>query len=137
MELPTITLESVERKLSNLQTNKVQGPNDPNIKLCNFFAIPLVDIFNESFRSKTFPKILKNFSVSAIPKITPCSTVDELRPISLTSVISKLQESYVELDERGHIEGRITDARYGGLRTGSSAALKRWITRAKLFELFV
>ena len=62
--------------------------------LHGFFAIiPLVGIFNESFRSRTFPKIWKNFSVSAIPKVIPCLTVDELRPISLTSVTSKLQES--------------------------------------------
>ena len=52
--LPTITLENVKRKLSNPQTNKAPGPNDPHVKLlkiiASFFSIPLVDIFNESFR---------------------------------------------------------------------------------------
>ena len=35
-----------------------------------FFAIPLVDSFNESFRSRTFPNIWKNFGVSVILKVT-------------------------------------------------------------------
>ena len=111
-----------------------------------FFAIPLVDIFNESFRSKTFPNIWKNLRVSAILKVTPCSTVDELRRISLTSVISKIQESYVVNWMNEDMEGKITDAQYGGV-PGSSAVhdlinlvhksgAKRWIARAKLSELF-
>ena len=33
--------------------------------------------------------------VSPVPKTIPCSGVDELRPIALTSAISKLQESYI------------------------------------------
>ena len=123
--IPTITQESVKRKLSNLQTNKTPGPNDPHVKIlkifAGFFAIPLVDIFNESFRSRTFPKIWKNFSVSAIPmQVTPCLTVDELRPISLTSVISKLQESYVVNWMNEDIEGKITKAQYGSLPESSA-----------------
>ena len=148
--LPTITQESVKRKLSNLQTNKAPGPNDPHVKIlkifAGFFAIPLVDIFNESFRSRTFPKIWKNFSISAIPKVTPCLTVDELRPISLTSVISKLQESYVVNWMNEDIEGKITEAQilvayrdplpYMPLLTWYTNGVKQWITRIKSLESF-
>ena len=58
------------------------------------FTIPLTNIFNESFRSRIFPKIWKRYNVCAIQKVTPCSAVEDLGPISLTSVLSKIQESY-------------------------------------------
>ena len=60
--------------------------------------------------------------VSPIPKAIPCSGVDELRPIALTSVLSKLQESYVVSWLKEDIHGKITEAQYGG-RSGSSAIL--------------
>ena len=73
----------------------------------------------------------KNVSVSAIPKVTPCLTVDQLRPISLTSVISKLQESYVVNWMNEYIEGKITEAQYGGWYTNG---VKQWITRIKSLD---
>ena len=93
--LPTVSRESVAKRLKELKTNKSSGLNDPNVKIlktfADFFAIPLADIFNESFNSKCFPAIWKDFVVSPIPKAIPCSGVDELCPIALTSVLSKLQ----------------------------------------------
>ena len=56
------------------------------------------------------------------PKAIPCSGVDELRPIALTSVLSKLYESYVVSWLKEDIHGKITEAQYGG-RSGSSAIL--------------
>ena len=102
------------------------GLNDSNVKIlktfADFFAIPLADIFNESFNSKCFPAIWKDFVVSPIPKAIPCSGVDELRPIALTSVLSKLQESYVVSWLKEDIHGKIAEVQYGG-RSGSSAIL--------------
>ena len=51
-----------------------------------------------------------------------CSSVDELRPISLTSVLEKVQESYAVQRVYEDIDGEISDVQYGGL-PGSSAAL--------------
>ena len=48
--------------------------------------------------------------------------VDELRPIALTSVLLKLQKSYVVSWLKEDIHGKITEAQYGG-RSGSSAVL--------------
>ena len=87
-----------------------------------YFAIPLTDIFNESFKSKRFPAIWKDFWVSSIPKCVPCTSVDELRPIALTSAISKLQESFIVNWLNEDINGKIMDAQYGG-QSGSSAVL--------------
>jgi hypothetical protein len=70
--LPTVSKESVANKLRKLKINKAPGLNDPNIKIskifAEFFATPLTDIFNESFKSKRFPTIWKEFWVSSIPK---------------------------------------------------------------------
>ena len=61
--LPTVSRESVAKRLKELKTNKSSGLNDPNVKIlktfADFFAIPLADIFNESF--KVFPCHLERF----------------------------------------------------------------------------
>jgi hypothetical protein len=82
-----------------MNKNKAPGPNDPFIEILKMFAysfaIPFADIYNESFRSKYFPEIWKKYKVVAIPKIVPCTFVENTRPIALTSVLSKVQESFV------------------------------------------
>ena len=124
--LPSITDENVAKRLSDLTVGKAAGPYDPYIKLikmfAKYFAIPLADIYNESFMSRIFPQIWKFYTVCAIPKITPCSNVEDLRPISLTSVLSKVQESYVVEWVHEDIKGKVSEAQFGGL-PGSSAVL--------------
>ena len=97
--LPVVTLESVEKKLSSIKSNKAPGPSVPCLKIIKIFsksfAVPLADIFNTSFLDKTFPTLWKLLYVIAIPKVAPCTDLDDLRPISLTSTLSKIQESYV------------------------------------------
>ena len=96
-DLPTITVDDVEKKLRNINTKKAPGPNDPDTRIlktfAKYFAIPLVDVFNESFTSGLFPKIWKTYKICGVPKTTLCSSVNELRPISLTSVLATVQES--------------------------------------------
>ncbi len=72
--------------------------------------------------SRMFPQIWKFYTVCATPKITPCSNVEDLRPISLTSVLSKVQESYVVGWVHEDIKGKVSEAQFGGL-PGSSAVL--------------
>ena len=85
-----------------------------------WFAIPLVEIFNESFKTRIFPSSRKNYRVCGVPKTTPCTLAEELRPISLTSVLAKLQESFAVKWMYEDIDGKISDFQYGGL-PGSSA----------------
>ena len=54
--------------------------------------------------------------VSPIPKAIPCSGVDELRPIALTSVLSKLQESYVVSWLKEDIHGKLRRRSMVGLQ---------------------
>jgi hypothetical protein len=93
--LPVISEESVEKKLKGLSVRKASWPYDPNIKVLKMFAknfaIPLTNIFNEPFRSRIFSKIWKRYNVCAIPKVTPCCAVEDLRQISTVAHKCKTQ----------------------------------------------
>jgi DNA-binding XRE family transcriptional regulator len=122
--LSVISEESVEIKLKGHSVRKASGPYDPNIKVLKMFAknfaIPLENIFNESFRSRIFPKIWKCYNVCAIPKVTPCSAVEDLRPISLTNVLSKIQESYAIEWINQDVGANVNESQYGGLPESSA-----------------
>ncbi len=96
--LPKIAVQSVARKFSHINVNKAPGPFDPNLKLLKMFpeyiALPLTDIYNQSFNYKIFPELWKISNIAGVPEVHPCPTVEDLRPIALTSVLSKIQESY-------------------------------------------
>ena len=96
--LPPVSIEDVQTELIKINTNKSPGPNDPFMKILKMFAssfaVPLAEIYNESFRYKYFPEIWKQYRVAAIPKVIPCTVVENTRPIALTSVLSKIQESF-------------------------------------------
>ena len=95
--LPRITVDQVQQELQK-NVNKAPGPNDPILKIlknfANYFAIPLTEIFNISFQSKIFPKAWKKYKVLGIPKSVPCTLVEDLIPIALSSVVAKAQESF-------------------------------------------
>ena len=81
----------------------------------------MIHVFNESFTSGLFPKIRKTYKVCGVPKTTPCSSANELRSISLTSVLAKVQESYAVQWMHEDIDGEISDVQYGGLPVSSAA----------------
>ncbi|CAB4019488.1 Hypothetical predicted protein, partial [Paramuricea clavata] len=122
--LPTVTPESVAKKLLSIQSHKAPCPNDPYLKIikmfAHFFAIPLANIFNASFGQKVFPKLWKEFRLAPIPKVEPCTNLDEIRPIALTSTISKIQESYVVDWMYDDIESKICKEQYGGVPRSSA-----------------
>ena len=124
--LPQIPMANLIKKLKGIDANKAYGPFDPSIKIIKLFAdcfpVPLLHIFNQSFQSMKFPKVWKISNVCAIPKTTPCNRMEELRPISLTSVLSKVQESYAVEWIIEDVQKEISLFQFGGL-AGSSAVL--------------
>ena len=83
---------------------------------------PLADIFNVSLTSATTPSHWKSANISLIPKETLPKDKNDLRPISLTSCISKiLEQLMVEwiLKDIGH---QIDPKQFGSL-CGSSTTL--------------
>ena len=88
-------------KLSQLQVNKASGPDDASSWVLNKFAVilatPISSILNCSFNEETVPTNWKRANVITIPKTKPVKDINkDLRPISLTPVISKVpEESYL------------------------------------------
>ncbi len=114
--LPLITVDQVRQELQKINVNKAPGSFDPFIRILKIFAehfaVPLVEIFNESFQSKNFPKVWKKYKVSGIPKSEPCTLVEELRPIALTSVLAKVQESFAVRWIHEDTAGKISHSQY-------------------------
>ena len=104
--------------------NKAPGPDNPILKILKnfvkYFAVPLTEIFDESLQSKIFPKAWKKYKVLGIPKSVPCTLVEDLRPIALSSVVAKAQESFAVWWIYDDIVGKISDSQYGGLPRSST-----------------
>ena len=102
-ELPSkfiINEDEVYKKLSSLQPFKSPGPDDlPNwmFKLyAPFFAAPVASIFNESIRKACVPSRWKKADIIPIRKTAKVEDIiRDLRPISLTSNLSKVCEHFI------------------------------------------
>ena len=116
-----------------INVNKAPGPNDPVSKILKEFAyvlaVPLTEIFNDSFREKYFPKMWEQYKLKGIPKSIPCSTVDNLRPIALTSVLSKVQESFVVDWINEDIQDKISESQFGVIRNSSTSLALLYLIR--------
>ena len=84
----------------------------------NFFAAPLAKIYNESFRYRYFPEIWEQHRVAAILIVVPCTVVENTRPIALTSVLSKIQESLAVKWINEDIQGKFSDSQYVAIIIG-------------------
>ena len=96
----SVSVDQVEKKLIKINPKKSVGPDQvPNwvfIDFAGFLAGPIACIFNSSFREGYIPEIWKSADVVPLPKVNPPKKLDkDLRPISLTPVLSKVQESFV------------------------------------------
>ena len=94
-----ITEKDVKSKLSNLNPNKSFGPDDIHavllIELADILAKPLAHLFNETMRRKELPSDWKRAFISAIFKKGSKSHAENYRPISLTSIVCKVMESFI------------------------------------------
>ena len=95
-----VSVESVRKKLSKLNTCKANGPdNIPGWLLkknADILAGPVSDILNYSYREGCLPSSWKHSDVVPVPKQKPVRDVNKhLRPISLTPILSKMSEDYV------------------------------------------
>ena len=95
-----VTSDIVVKKLRQLSTTKANGPDNlPNWLLKTYADIiaPVVtDILNCSFQACKVPKAWKMADVPAIPKHSKITDFNkDLRPISLTSTLSKVAEGFI------------------------------------------
>nr|XP_054775487.1 uncharacterized protein LOC129283941 [Lytechinus pictus] len=120
---PVIQEHEVYKRLKRLNASKAPHPNDVPTRLFKEFALeisgPLSKIFNECLKFGYFPAKWKCASVCAVPKTQRVTCLDQLRPISITSVLSRLFESFLAdwlmTDLRPHID----PSQYGNMK-GSS-----------------
>ena len=106
--------------LQRVKTNKTTGPdNIPAWVLkdhANILAAPLTAIFNSSLREGVLPNEWKMANVIPLPKIKPMISVEtDIRPISLTPIVTKVFESIVMgwVDEI--VGAVIDDKQFGGV----------------------
>ena len=97
---PTVTEHSIYRKLASLYPTKASGPDNISAWLLkentDILAPVVTDILNCSFSAARLPQSWKHTDITPIPKQTPVRDVNRhLRPISLTSILSKLTEEIV------------------------------------------
>ena len=105
-------IKLVYNELRKIRINKSPGPDMIPNKILKVFAYELApvitDIYNSSIIQGVFPMNLKRSIVVPIPKVSlPQSVEDDLRPISLTSQISKVMEGFTLTKLFAQIESKL------------------------------
>ena len=120
----TISVITTENALQRIKINKAMGPD--NIPACilrdnaSILAAPITAIFNSSLREGFIPAMWKAPNVVPLPKRNPPRLIEkDIRPISLTPIVSKVFESIVMTRVGRILEGKIDDNQFGGM-AGSS-----------------
>nr|XP_054760324.1 uncharacterized protein LOC129266491 [Lytechinus pictus] len=96
---PKIQRYKIFEMLQRLNSSKTIHPEDIPIQLIKEFAFelsgPLAVIFNASLDQGTFPSRWKSSVVTPIPKSYPVTSYSDLRPISITPILSRVFESFL------------------------------------------
>ncbi|KAI8509624.1 hypothetical protein Bbelb_120520 [Branchiostoma belcheri] len=123
LQPPTVSVWEVYRKLQQVKVRKAAGPDGIPGKLIREFAfelsVPLADVINSSLQQGSVPEEWKNATVIPLPKTKPPS-IKELRPISLTSLLSKVAENFICQWTLTDILPRIDTQQFGGIKGRST-----------------
>ena len=122
--IPSITPEDICAKMLKVKVSKSNGyDNIPNYIIKEFayeLADPVCYIFNTSLATSEFPDIWKDAVITPIPKVLPVSAEDELRPISLTTTLSKILEDFVVKWLIDDVQHKIDPQQFGCLKGTST-----------------
>lgn len=107
--------------------SKAAGVDDYNIDFLKLFCpkiIPYIThIINTSFKQRSFPDLWKKQKVLPLPKIKNPSELNDLRPISVLPVMSKIMEKIMDSQIRGYISNYNILPKYqSGFRAGYSCS---------------
>jgi endonuclease/exonuclease/phosphatase family metal-dependent hydrolase len=129
-DVPVVTTaEEVEKLLRSLKTDKSPGPDNihPALlkALSQSLSEPLARLFNMSFRKCKIPVDWKNARVCAIHRKGNTHLASNYRPVSLTSIVSKICEKIIRRAILDHLDlnDLLTDKQYG-FTTGRNISLQ-------------
>ena len=109
LEFFDINIEMVEKYIKKLNASKSQWPDNlhPKLLLETFdeIKVPLTEIFRKSLQEGQVPTDWKLANIIPLHKRGSKSSPEKYRPISLTSVVSKIIEKLVRDKIMGHMEG--------------------------------
>ena len=116
----------MQKALSRLDSRKSPGPDGiPSWILRDFadvLSAPVTNIFNSTIIEGSLPTVWRQAEVVPIPKVNPPRSVtSDLRPISLTPVLSKSLESFVAQWLMDVIGPKIDPDQYGNIKGRSTA----------------
>ena len=98
--------ELVLKELNNLKKHKSGGPDSLNsnllIELKQAIVEPLVYIFRDSLSTSVVPKDWKEASIKPLFKKGSRKSVENYRPISLTSQVGKILERIIKGQVNGY-----------------------------------
>ena len=126
----TISVEKTFEILSNVKPGKAQGPDKVPAWLLQMaapsLAEPICSIFNASLQDQRVPAMWKAADVCPVPKVpNPTRIEKDLRPISLTPILSKCIEKIVRPWIMEFLEEVLDSTQYGsrqGLSTVDAMA---------------
>ena len=122
---PTIDREEVYKRLRRLNASKAGHPTDVPIRLLKEFAyelsLPLTIIFNNCLNNGHFPSSWKTASVCPVPKTSPVTEYNQLRPISITPIIARVFEGFLAEWVMADIKHQIDPKQFGNMK-GSSVS---------------
>jgi hypothetical protein len=113
-----ISVDKVQNRLSKINIKKAPGPDGiPSWVLRDFsmfLAGPVCSIWNASLRDSYVPPIWRSANTCPIPKVSiPNNINKDLRPISLTPILSKGLEYFVKEWFMDHMKGMIDETQFG------------------------
>ena len=134
-EITSIKIDpsGVEKLISNIKPHKASGPDDiPNLVLKNCskaLAPGIAVLFQKSIDTGELPKDWKDANVTPVFKKGDKHLAENYRPVSLTSVISKLLEHIICHELHAHFDKNnvLTNVNHG-FRTGYSCETQLTIT---------
>ena len=96
---PEVTVEEVEKVFKKINPRKACGPDSISGKIVKTFSKELApvycDVFNKTLEDHEIPDSWKAATICPVPKKSRPSTLNDYRPIALTSVLMKSLEKLV------------------------------------------
>ena len=124
-----VTEDMIKKELINLNVNKSVGPDDIHPRLLKELAVHLAEpvalLFNKTITHGVIPQDWKEAYVSPIYKKGSRNHAENYRPISLTSILCKIMESFVREKVLTHLMGnKLLSPKQYGFISGRSTTIQ-------------